>query len=229
MARGHRPRSGRRFWTNLDEYITIGTEVKRGEVEVRLEVCNIETQYSYTKRTLHFSFFSPSRLISMASNFVLSFTASGHPYTSSKGAPSFCRSSFLPDTVSLCVDDESSSVSHRSPEVLFPYFRVWPFSPTVSPHVRDHRSPPAPTLHVSPTFFELLPSRRNRSSHLSPHRVPTPFSAHLSVHLIALAFGEPAGSRCFCKNKSVSHVLGVYWTCIGRCMNNSHRNRSEQS
>jgi hypothetical protein len=72
---------------------------------------------------------------------VLSFTASGHPYTSSKGAPSFCRSSFLPDTVSLCVDDESSSVSHRSPEVLFPYFRVWPFSPTVSPHVRDHRAP----------------------------------------------------------------------------------------
>jgi hypothetical protein len=50
----------------------------------------------------------------------------------------------------------------------------------------------------------------------------------VDVHLVAEQVGV-----YFCKRKGSVHLLGVYWTCIGRVLDdglvNSHRNRSEHS
>ena len=142
--------------------------------------------------------------MSMASRRAESASASSHPYASPNPSPfsfSFCRSSssfaskLAPFVRSRFEPAGASTVSQRSPEVLCPYLRTSPSFPIVSPHVRLQRSPPAPTRQVSPTFLLTAPSEEKRSSHLSPHRVPAPFSAHLSVHLMVSAPG-PASSVC---------------------------------
>jgi len=43
---------------------------------------------------------------------------------------------------------------------------------------------------------------------------------------VPLTFAAVWSAGCDCKRKVVNVVC---WACIGRCMDNSHRNRSEQS
>ena len=74
-------------------------------------------------------------------------------------------------------------VSQCSPLLLFPYLCTQPEPLCPSPHVLFHRSPYWPSHHVSPCFSPW-PCWLKRSSHLSPHFVPSDLSAHLSVYFI---------------------------------------------